>query len=310
MRAPAPAGDTAVLGVAISKPDKALWPAVAGHGPMTKIDLARYLANVGDFVLAHIRGCPCSIIRAPDGITGASFFQRHAAPSMNKLVTLTRVPGDRKSYIEIDSIEALIALAQIAALEFHPWNCQPKRPDVPGRLVFDLDPGPDLPFDAVVAAAKELKKRLERLGLFAFCKTTGGKGLHVVTPLALAERDGIGWKEAKTFAQALCTAMASDSPDRYLITMTKRLRAGRIYLDYLRNDCLATAVAVLSPRARSGAPVSMPHTWHQVRVGLDPQRFTLATAPTLLAKSPVWQNYAAAERPLRAAIEKLAHARR
>jgi bifunctional non-homologous end joining protein LigD len=185
------------------------------------------------------------------------------------------------------------------------WNNQPGHPPIPGRLVFDLDPAPDVAFDTVIAAARELKDRLESLGLVAFCKTTGGKGIHVVTPLTVKEKEGLGWDEAKAFAQAVCSAVAADSPDRYLINMSKKQRTGRIFLDYLRNDRMATAVAPLSPRMRPGAPVSMPVHWSQVRAGLDAQRFTIKTASALVARNKPWQDYCDSERPLKVAIRKL-----
>jgi bifunctional non-homologous end joining protein LigD len=296
-------------GVAISKADKELWPASSGEAGVTKADLAAYYDTVCRWMLPHVKGRPCSIVRAPDGIHGERFFQRHPVKGSSDLITRVKVEGIAEPYVQFDSGSALVAAAQIAVVELHPWNNTPGDPEIPGRIVFDLDPGEDVPFERVVEAAREIRDRLNLLGLESFCKTTGGKGLHVVTPLTKSRSSELNWETAKAFARGVCAQMAADAPDRYLINMSKKKRIGKIFLDYLRNDRMATAVAPLSPRAREGAPVSMPLTWAQVRAGLDPLRYTTRTVPPLLSKMKAWEEYCKAERPFLPAAKKLINKR-
>ena len=293
-----------VSGVSISNPDKVLWPAEGGRPAITKADLARYYEAASERILAHIADRPTSIIRAPDGITGETFFQRHAMRGSSPRLRLIDVKA-RAPYVTAVDVGGLVAIGQSGGLELHPWGCKPGDPETPDQITFDLDPDEGLDFSDVIAAAKVVKTKLEDLGLTPFVKTTGGKGLHVVVPIKADARSRVNWDQAKSFAKAVSELIRADAPDRFTITLAKRARGGKIFIDYLRNGRMATAVAPWSPRARPGAGIALPLSWGQVRAGLDPSAFSLRAWPAVLKKPDPWAGFRHAEASLRPALRKV-----
>ncbi len=298
------AGKVVVSGVALSSPDKILWPARDGHPPITKADLARYYEAASERILAHVADRPVSIIRAPDGIAGETFFQRHAMAGSSPRLKLIDVK-ERKPYVGVVDVGGLVAIGQSGGLELHPWGCKPGDPETPDQITFDLDPDEGLDFADVIAAAKVVKAKLESLGLTSFVKTTGGKGLHVVVPIKADARSRIEWDQAKAFAKAVSELVRADAPDRFTTTLAKKARGGKIFLDYLRNGRMATAVAPWSPRARPGAGIAFPLSWGQVKAGLDPSAFNLRTYPALLKKPDPWADFRKAETSLKPVLKKV-----
>jgi bifunctional non-homologous end joining protein LigD len=281
-------GDTAeIAGIRLTHPDRVLYP---GQG-VTKRALAEYYVAVADRILPHIAGRPVSLVRCPRGQTGECFFQKHASKGFPDNLHRIRIREKSGSgeYLHIDDVSGLVAATQMGVLELHVWGSHIDTLEKPDRLVFDLDPDASVDFGEVREAALEMRKRLDDVGLRSFPMATGGKGIHVVVPLA-PEPD---WDEVKDFAEAIARTLAAEQPRRYLAKASKSARKGRIFIDYLRNARGATAVAPFSSRAKPDAPVAWPLAWEQVGRLADAQPATVSTAAKLLKrrKTDPWAGY-------------------
>ncbi|MBS7544271.1 DNA ligase D [Ancylobacter oerskovii] len=285
---------TPASAVTLTHPDRLYWP----EDGVTKQGLADYYAQVWRFIAPFVVARPLALLRCPDGIAQACFFQKHAWRGINKAIRQVADPKDKggEKLLALGDLDGLIALVQAGTLEIHPWGAPLGGLERPDMLIFDLDPGEGVGWPHMVAGAREVRARLEADGLAAFVKTSGGKGLHVVAPLA----PKAGWPAAKAYAKALADAMAADDPDRFLSVATKAKRGGRIFVDYLRNARGATAVAPFSTRARAGAAVSMPVAWEELDQITGAAQFTLDNAPTRLAElaTDPWEDF----RPAAAAL--------
>jgi bifunctional non-homologous end joining protein LigD len=260
-----------VEGVRLTSPDKFLYP----EQGITKGELADYYQAIAPWMLPHVARRPVTMVRCPVGHEKKCFYQRHAGSGVLPQLKQVTIPGFEEPYLYLDDVAGLVAMVQMGTLEIHPWGVTLDVLDRPDRVIFDLDPDESLTFADVIAAALEVRQRLTDLGLTSFVKTTGGKGLHVVLPIEPVTP----WPEVKAWAKQVSGEMAADAPERYLTKMSKAERAGRIFIDYLRNDPTSTAVAPYSTRSRTGAPVAMPVDWAEVKAGLDPKAFTICTAP-------------------------------
>jgi bifunctional non-homologous end joining protein LigD len=253
---------------------------------VTKGALIAYYAAVSEWMVPRVVDRPLALVRCPEGRTRC-FFQKHAGEDVPPEVGRVNV-GEAKPYMRVVDQQSLIGLGQLGALELHTWGCHASDLERPDELVFDLDPHESVPWGEVTRAALELRERLRALGLECFVKTTGGKGLHVVVPVA----PSAGWAEAKAFTKGVAEAMEADAPMRFTSRALKAKRVGRIFIDWLRNVRGATAVSAYSPRARQGAPVSMPVSWEDLEQ-VDPKSFTVLNVPTLLSqRADPWSGYA------------------
>jgi bifunctional non-homologous end joining protein LigD len=286
--APAPRGEPAATrrksagakpeAIAITHPDRVVFP----DDGYTKQDVADYYTSVMKWFLPGVVDRPTSVIRCPEGTAKACFFQKHMIQGLKHVgsARLKEESGAQATYIYPLNADSVIELVQFGALEFHPWSATVQQPDLADRVVFDLDPGDDVAWDRVVAAARLVRKLLAQLGLESFLRTTGGKGLHVVVPLNPA----CAWPQVKDFAHAFASTMAQAHPLEIIATASKSQRNGLIYVDYLRNSRGATSVASYSLRARSGAPVAMPLRWSELGKLKSGRDFDIRSAPKRLAR--------------------------
>jgi bifunctional non-homologous end joining protein LigD len=259
--------------VRFTHPDRVYW-ADAG---VTKQNLADYYRAVWEWMAPHVAGRPLSFLRCPDGTAGQCFFQKHASAGLDEKYLRSVIDKKRRQILAVDDLDGMLSLVQAGVLEVHVRGSRMDRLDLCDRIVFDLDPGEGVGWSGLIAAARDVRERLAAIKLESFVKLTGGKGLHVVLPVA-----GADWDTAKTFAQAVAMAMGADEPKRYVAKMTKSLRAGRVFIDYLRNSLEQTSVAVYSTRARAGAPVSVPVTWEELGRTRASNQYTVLNLPKRL----------------------------
>ena len=271
-KAPAPSaksrGPDTVAGVVLTHPDRVLYPDVG----LTKHDLAEYYAAVAEAMLPHLAGRPLSLVRCPEGAAAKCFYQKHpghSAPKALRRIKIKESAGTHE-YVVADDVGALVALVQMGVLEIHPWGSREDHLEKPDRIIFDFDPAPDVSWHASGRGRRGHARRLGSLGLESFLNTTGGKGLHVVAPIAPRDE----WPDVKAFTKAVAVAAERDAPRDYTTVMSKAERRGRIFIDYLRNDRGATAIAPYSTRARAGATVATPLPWSALKPTSSP-----ATSP-------------------------------
>ena len=277
--------------VTLTHPDRVYWPDVG----VTKEGLADYYAEAWQFMKPLIVGRALALVRCPDGIGGQTFFQKHAWKGLNRNIVLVNDPKETEPLISIRDFDGLMALVQSAALEIHPWGSTVADWERPDMIVMDLDPGDDVGWTTIIAAAEEVRVRLKNLGLASFVKTSGGKGLHVVSPI----KPKAEWPAVKAFTKSIANSMAADSPDRFVSTIPKARRHGKILIDYLRNQRGMTAVTAYSTRARAGATVSMPLAWEELTAEVGPAYFTTRNTPARLSSvADPWADFRAAAAPI------------
>lgn len=287
-------GKTEVAGIALTNPKRVLWE----DQGLTKQELAEFYVDIADWLLPHLVNRPLTLIRCPAGAQKKCFVQRHSWAGMNPAIHRTMVKdttGDLE-VLSVADIQGVASLVQSGVLEMHVWGATLNDIEHPDRLVFDFDPGEGVEWRGVIEAARAIRERLKTLELDSFVKTTGGKGLHVVVPL----KPRAAWTEALTFTRSIAEAMAKDEPDRYTTTSVKGEREGKIFIDYLRNNREASAVAAYSTRSRPGAPVATPVSWDGLSESLKPNGFTVQNLKERLStlKKDPWAGIGQVEQTL------------
>ncbi len=289
------------MSVKVSNPQRVIDPSSG----LKKIDLVRHYESVSDWILPHLKGRPVSLVRGPKGVTGPLFFQKHGEkigiPGITELDPSLWPEHD--ALLQIDTLPALLGAAQMNVIELHTWSSTSKNIDKPGRMVFDLDPGEGVAWNAVREGAVLTRALLQHLGLESWLKTSGGKGLHVVVPIA-ARWD---YDTVKDFSQAIVVHLAQTIPDRFVAKSGPANRIGKIFADYLRNGHGATTAAAFSARARPGLGVSMPVSWEQLAGLKSGAQWTIADAREHLSfqKDDLWTDYWKAKQLLTGAMKTL-----